>query len=135
MNWTPAQIVDALHEADHELKEAAKRFAWFKGQKEHWEGQYDLALAKAKVKHNREVGKYGADAAATLAVSEQNVQIPWLPTGNEVALPDMVRLTSASFDLVSKEYNRLETHIMILMAVNKNIMQDYASSNLRESYA
>jgi hypothetical protein len=131
-SWTPQQIVDAMHEADGELKVLAKQFAWFKGQKEYWDAQYDLALAKAKVKHNREVGKYGADAAAAVAVSEQTIQIPWLPTGNEITLPDMVRLTAASFDLVSKEYNRLETHIMILQSVNKNVLQDYARANQME---
>lgn len=131
-SWTPQQIVDALHEADLELRTLAKQYAWFKGQKEYWEYQYDLALAKAKVNHNKTVGKYGADAAAMVAVSEQYVQIPWLPEGNAVTMPDMMRLTAASFDLMSKEYNRLETHIMTLMAVNKNVMQDFATSNIRE---
>lgn len=131
-NWTPQQIVDALHDADFELRTVAKQYAWFKGQKEYWEYQYDLALAKAKVNHNKTVGKYGADAAAMVSVSEQYVQIPWLPEGNMVTMPDMMRLTAASFDLMSKEYNRLETHIMTLMAVNKNVMQDYATSNIRE---
>lgn len=131
-NFTPQQIVEELHTSDLELDGLAKQFAWFKGQKDYWESQYDLALAKAKVRHNREVGKYGADAAALVAVSEQMVQIPWLPPGNEVTLPDLVRLVAASFDLVSKEYNRMETHIGILQSVNKNIMQDYARAGANE---
>ena len=131
-SFTPQEIVEELHQSDRELETLAKQFAWFKGQKDYWDKQYDLALAKAKVKHNREVGKYGADAAALVAVSEQMVQIPWLPEGNMVSLPDLVSLTAASFDLISKEYNRMETHIGILQSVNKNIMQDYQRAGALE---
>jgi hypothetical protein len=133
-NWTPQQIVDALHEADGELKVAAQRFAWFKGQKDFWKSTYELQVARSTFEYAGPTASTRAKPYAEKTAAEFNVEIPWIP-GHTLGLLDMKLLTEASFDLVSKEYNRLETHIMILMAVNKNVMQDYASSNVREQYA
>lgn len=127
-NFTPQAIVEELYISDRDLEDVAKQFAWFKGQKDWWKDQYELEFAKAKV---RAPSKYGANEHATVSVSERLVEIPWLP-GNFISLPEMVRLTEASFDLVSKRYNQLETHIGILQSVNKNIMQDYARAGANE---
>lgn len=125
---TPQAIVDELWRSDRELELCAKQYAWFKGQKDYWKDQYELEFAKAKVRHN---SKYGASEAATEIVSLQEVEIPWMP-GSFITLPQLVRLTEASFDLVSKRYNQLETHIGILQSVNKNVMQDYARAGAVE---
>lgn len=127
-SFTPQAIVDELYISDNDLELCAKQFAWFKGQKDYWKDEYELEFAKAKV---RAPSKYGANEHALLSVSERMVEIPWLP-GNFITLPEMVRLTEASFDLVSKRYNQLETHIGILQSVNKNIMQDYARAGANE---
>ena len=128
-SFTPQEIVEELHRSDRELEECARQYAWFKGQRDYWKDRYELAFAKAKVATN---SKYGANEAALVAISEQLVQIPWLDEGYAITIPEMVRLTEASFDLVSKRYNQLETHVMILQSVNKNIMQDYARAGAME---
>jgi hypothetical protein len=127
-SFTPQAIVDELYQSDLDLEECATQFAWFKGQRDWWKNEYELEFAKAKV---RAPSKYGANEHALVSVSERMVEIPWMP-GNFITLPEMVRLTDASFDLVSKRYNQLETHIGILQSVNKNIMQDYARAGANE---
>lgn len=127
-NFTPQAIVDELYQSDIDLEECATQFAWFKGQRDWWKNEYELEFAKAKV---RAPSKYGANEHAVVAVSERMVEIPWMP-GNYITLPEMVRLTDASFDLVSKRYNQLETHIGILQSVNKNIMADYQRAGATE---
>jgi hypothetical protein len=129
--FTPQAIVDALHEADQELSTAAQRFAWFKGQRDFWKATYELQVARETFNYSGPTASTKAKPYAEKAAAEFMVEIPWLP-GNSLGLLDMRLLADASFDLVSKEYNRLETHIMILMAVNKNVMQDFAVSNMRE---
>lgn len=121
-NWTPQQIVAALYHADGELRTLAAQYAWFKGQRDHWKDVHEIAVARATVKDDGPATK--AKAAAVAYTSEIPVEVPWLD-GSVVYLPDMVRLTEASFDLVSKQYARMETHIMILTVVNKNVMMDY----------
>ena len=124
-NFTPQQIVDALRVADKDLELVATQFAWFKGQREYWQDVYDLEFAKAKVRHD---SKYGGNEAATEAVSSLSVEIVW-GDGGFISLPQMVRLTSASFDLISKRYAYLENHITILQSVNKNVLLDYQRPN------
>jgi hypothetical protein len=136
VNFTPQQIVDALHEADSELRTLAAQFAWFKGQRDYWKDRYDYQLAEGTVRYSGQYASVKAKPASLMAIVENDelyVEIPW-GEGGKVSLADMVRLSEASFDLISKAYARMETHIMILTVVNKNVMQDYASSNLRESY-
>jgi len=120
-NFTPQQIVDLLHAADNDLETVAKQFAWFKGQRDWWKDEYELHFAKAKARHD---SKYGGNEAATVAVSEELIAVHWMDDV-VISLPEMVRLTEASFDVVDKRYKYLETHIMILMSVNKNVMMDY----------
>jgi hypothetical protein len=132
-NFTPQNIVDALHEADKELEVCAKRFAWFKGQKDFWKATYELQVAKSTFAYDGPTVSVKAKPYAEKIAAEKQVDIPWIP-GQTLGLLDMKLLTEASFDLVSKEYNRLETHIMILTVVNKNVMQDYQLTNLREQY-
>lgn len=127
-SFTPQAIVDALHDADDALETVAVQYAWFKGQKEYWKDRYELDFAFQKI---RAPSKYGANEWAVVEVSKQEVEIPWMP-GKYTTLPEMVRLTEASFDLVSKRYNQLETHIGILQSVNKNILLDYARAGQME---
>lgn len=127
---TPQAIVDELWRSDRQLELCAKRYAWFKGQKDWWKDRLDVFKAHAAVMYTGPATKskdYALDKAAM-----ELVQIPWVPTEAEVSLVDIVRLTEASFDLVSKRYNQLETHIGILQSVNKNIMQDYARAGAVE---
>lgn len=121
-NFTPQQIVDALHEADKQLELLADQFAWLKGQKDYWHGELSVRLASASVHDKGPTTKH--KEAALHEVSQIDVEIPWQP-GCIVSLPQFVLLCDASFDLISKRYARLESHIMILQSVNKNVMQDY----------
>jgi hypothetical protein len=125
--WTPQEIVNALYESDQELSTLSKQLAWFKGQRDHWKSKMELYRASAATRYNGPATK--AKDFSVDASSRALVQIPWIDEPAMVSLPEMVRLTDSSFDLISTEYNRLETHIMILMAVNKNVMQDFATSN------
>ena len=127
-SFTPQAIVDELYQSDLDLEECAQQFSWLKGQRDWWKNEYELEFAKAKV---RAPSKYGANEHALVSVSERMVEIPWMP-GHFITLPEMVRLTDASFDLISKRYNQLETHIGILQSVNKNIMQDYQRAGANE---
>lgn len=122
MNATPPQIVDALRAADIELDTLATQFAWFKGQRDYWKSVYDYQFARAKIIDDGPVGK--SKEAAEVAVNELLYEIPWLP-GNKLSLAEMLRVVEASFDLMSKRYDRMEKHISILQSVNKNIMMDY----------
>jgi hypothetical protein len=84
-----------------------------------------LALARAKVLDDGPVTK--SKEAALVAVSDNFqylVEIPWLD-GVVVNLIEMVRVVSASFDLIDKAYDRMEKHITLLQTVNKNIMMDF----------
>lgn len=121
-NFTPADIADALHRADIALEELATQFAWLKGQRDHWRDVYDYKFARAKVMDDGPVGK--SKEAAECAVNRLIVEIPWLP-GSKITLAQMRRLTESSFDLVSKAYSQMESHISILQTVNKNVLLDY----------
>jgi hypothetical protein len=129
-SFTPQAIVDELHASDRDLEECAKQWAWFKGQKDHWKDVLDVYRAHKAIIYTGPATKakdYALDAAG-----QELVQIPWMTTEARVSIVDMVRITESSFDLISKRYNQLETHIGILQSVNKNIMQDYARAGANE---
>ncbi len=121
--FTPQAIVDAFHEADAQLDVVAEQYAWFKGQRDHWKGELNFALASAKINAKGPVGKAG-EVALVEVTNESLVEIPWLP-GVFVSYPEIVRITEASFDLISKKWEALEKHIGILQSVNKNLLLDY----------
>lgn len=126
-NWTPDQIATALHEADVELEILADQFAWFKGQKDFWKATYDLQVARSTFDYSGPTASTKAKPFAEKDAAEFKVEIPWIP-GHSLGLLDMKLLTEASFDLIAKRYSRLESHIMVLMAVNKNVMLDFNRS-------
>ena len=128
-NLTPQAIVEEMYISDQELELLAKQYAWFKGQKDHWKDKWDFAVAKGTIEFTGPATK--SKAGGLLWASQQLVEIPWLD-GAVVYLPDMVRLTESSFDLIAKAYNRMETHIGILQSVNKNVMQDYGRASQLE---
>ncbi|AQT25742.1 hypothetical protein EniyanLRS_68 [Mycobacterium phage EniyanLRS] len=123
---TPQNIVDALHKADKELDELVTQFVWFKAQKEWWEGQLEYKLARSKVLDTGAATK-SKEAAIKWVRENEIVKVSWLG-GMLMSLHDFVQYCSTSFDLIAKRYNALETHIMILTVVNKNVMQDYTRS-------
>lgn len=130
-NFTPQQIVDEMHKSDKELELLAKQFAWFKGQRDFWKATYELQVARKTLSYDGSAATTKAKPYGITKAAEFFVEIPWLP-GESLSLLDMVLLTEASFDLISKEYNRMETHIMILQSVNKNVMQDYGRAGANE---
>src|SRR5687768_3219696 len=97
-NFTPQEIVEEMHTSDLELEELAKRFAWFKGQRDFWKATYELQVARSTLAYDGSAATTKAKPYGLTQAAAFQVEIPWIP-GHTLGLLDMVLLTEASFDL------------------------------------
>lgn len=124
MSDTLASISEDMKTADARLKELSDQTAWFKAQRDHWRGQLEFALASAKVRDTGPATK-SKEAALVAVTNESSVALEW--AGVKLNLPDTVKLCDAAYDLVNQRYEYYTSHLMTLMARNKNVMIDYNS--------
>lgn len=125
---TPAEINGLLVETDEKIKLYSDMVVWFKGQRDFWRQQLEMAQKRAELSFTGAATKAKAHG---VLVGGQDIVVDmwWVPT--LINLPQAVLVFDAAYDLVASRNQYLHDHLTTLMVRNKNVMLEYNSVNSR----
>lgn len=125
---TPAEINGLLVETDEKIKLYSDMVVWFKGQRDFWRQQLEMAQKRAELSFTGAATKAKAHG---VLVGGQDIVVDmwWVPT--LINLPQAVLVFDAAYDLVVSRNQYLHDHLTTLMVRNKNVMLEYNSVNSR----